>query len=241
MDPTAVGVEQAPTLATGFGWVFQFVGDLAFKWIPATIITLGNTGNPPEGVQYAQAPLGGPATAQEATAYLHAASDPGIYATLVRDWTIFTALSLFISLLLGALVVYCIIRILQIRKHEHTRWDVAQQSAPARDVSRNLLRWRRIVDEVGSETEQNWRLAILEADIMLAELLDSLGYKGETMADKMRQVDRANFNTIDLAWEAHRARNQIAHQGRDVPLDSREARRIIGLYEKIFREFRFIT
>ena len=75
---------------------------------------------------------------------------------------------------------------------------------------------------------------------MLGELLDSLGYKGETMADKMRSVDRANFNTIDLAWEAHRARNQIAHEGLQQPLAAREARRIIGLYERIFREFRFI-
>lgn len=238
MDPV---VDQTPTLASGFGWVFHFVGDIAFKWIPATVVTLGNTGNPPEGVGYAPPPLGGPATAQEASVYLHAASDPGIYSNLVYDWTVFTALSLFVSLLLGALVVYCIIRILQIRKHEHSKWDAAQEPAPERDVSRNAMRWRRIVEEVGSEPEQNWRLAILEADIMLGDLLDSLGYKGETMADKMRAVERANFNSIDLAWEAHRARNGIAHQGRDVPLSSREARRIIGLYEKIFREFRFIT
>ena len=236
MDPVT---GQTPTLASGFAWVFHFVGDIAFQWIPATIITLGNTGNPPEGVAYVEAP-GNPATVQEATNYLHIASDPSIYPTLIYNWRVFTALSLFISLLLGALVVYCVIRILQIRRHEHSKWDAAQEPLAPRDVSRNVMRWRRIVEEAGSETEQNWRLAILEADIMLGELLDSLGYKGETMADKMRQVDRAQFNSIDLAWEAHRARNQIAHQGRDVPLDSREARRIIGLYERIFREFRFI-
>ena len=60
------------------------------------------------------------------------------------------------------------------------------------------------------------------------------------MADKMRQVARGDFNTIDVAWEAHRARNAIAHQGIGAPLSSREAGRIISLYEKIFREFNFI-
>ena len=239
MDPVTTGVDQTPTVATGFVWIFHFIGELAFQWVPATAIVLGNTGNT-EGVQYPPPPPGNPATEQQVANYLHTIAEPGNYATLVRDWGIFTALSLFVSLLLAALVIYCVIRILQIRRHERMKFEATAHPVAARDVSRMQLRWRRIVEEAGGENEQSWRLAILEADIMLNELLDSLGYKGETMADKMRQVDRSNFNTIDIAWEAHRARNTIAHQGVQTPLSSREARRIIALYEKIFREFKFI-
>ena len=233
-------MDQTPTLGSGFIELLHLAGQIAFQWLPATVIVLGNTNNPPAGVGYVPVSATGPTTAPEAASYLHTTADPGVYTALVRDWEVYTALSLFISLLLAALVVYCVIRILQIRRHENMKWEVMQQPADSRTISPGLERWKRIVDEVGSETEQNWRLAILEADIMLGQLLDSLGYKGETMADKMRAVDRANFNTIDLAWEAHRARNQIAHQGLSEPLSSREARRIIGLYERIFREFRFI-
>ncbi len=229
-----------PTLIDGFQWAFQFIGQLAFQWVPATIITIGNTGNP-EGVVYPQPPIGPlPATSQQAADYLQAASTPAAYSQLMHDWGIFVALSLFISLLLATLIIYCVIRLLQIRHHERLKFEAAQETVKAHDVPRSQLRWRRIVEEVSSEDEQKMRLGILEADIMLNELLDSLGYKGETMADKMRQVDRANFNTIDLAWEAHRARNAIAHQGTATPLTLREARHIIGLYEKIFREFRFV-
>jgi vacuolar-type H+-ATPase subunit H len=107
------------------------------------------------------------------------------------------------------------------------------------DIPKARLRWDRILDEANSENDQNRRLAILEADIMLNELLDDLGYKGETLADKMRQVPKAQFNTIDLAWEAHRARNKIAHEaGHEI--SAYEAKRIIGLYDKVFREFGFI-
>ena len=239
MDPTAAAYQQTPTLVDGFWWIIHSHLEILFRWIPATVIVLGNTNNPPQGVDYLPATYG-PTTIAEANDYLAAASDPGVYANLVHNWTIFAALSLFISLLLAALVVYCIIRILQIRRHENERWEAAQQPEPEREISRTLLRWRRIVEEASSESEQNWRLAILEADIMLSELLDYLGYKGETMADKMRQVDRANFNTIDLAWEAHRTRNQIAHEGLSQPLSGRDARRIIGLYERVFREHRYI-
>jgi hypothetical protein len=228
MDPVLNSTDQAPTLGTGVGWILHFVGQLAFQWLPATVLTLGNTNNPPQGVDLLQTTYG-PTTVPEATNYIAAASDPRMYGPLVHDWTVFTAVSLFVSLLLAALVVYCVIRILQIRRHENERWEAAQQPEVPREVSPLQLRWRRIVEEVGSETEQNWRLAILESDIMLSELLDYLGYKGETMADKMRLVDRANFNTIDLAWEAHRARNAVAHKGLAEPLSGREARRIIGL------------
>lgn len=229
-----------PTLIDGFQWAFQFIGQLAFQWVPATVITLKGTGTP-EGVIYPQPPLGpAPATAQQGSDYLQAVSTPGAYDTLMHDWGIFVALSLFISLLLATLIIYCVIRLLQIRHHERLRFEAAQSTVAARDVPRTQLRWNRIKEEVGSEDEQKMRLAILEADIMLNELLDTLGYKGETMADKMRQVDRANFNTIDLAWEAHRARNAIAHQGSAAAMTLRDSRRIISLYEKIFREFRFI-
>ena len=89
-------------------------------------------------------------------------------------------------------------------------------------------------------TPESWRLAILEADIMLNELLDLQGYKGETMADKMKQADRANFNTIDAAWEAHKVRNRIAHEGEGHEISAREARRVIDLYERVLKEFRIV-
>ena len=62
----------------------------------------------------------------------------------------------------------------------------------------------------------------------------------DTMADKMRGVDRVNFHSVDLAWEAHRIRNRIAHEGDAHQLSAREARRVIALYERVFKEFRFI-
>lgn len=245
MDPivatttAVVQTAQTPTIKTGFGVIFDFLSHVAFQWVPATMITIANTNNPPLGVAYYPAPYG-PATAQQAIDYVYTASYSGTFETFARYWSVYTALSFFLSLLLAILITYCIIRIEQIRKHERMQYETAAHPVAARDISRTQLRWHRITEEAGSDNEQNWRLAILEADIMLNELLDSLGYKGETMADKMRQVEKGDFNTIDLAWEAHRARNAIAHQGVQSPLTQREARRIVGLYEKIFREFKFI-
>lgn len=97
-----------------------------------------------------------------------------------------------------------------------------------------------MLEHVSSDNSSDWRLSILEADIMLGELLTKNGYNAETIADQLKMVERSDFTTLDDAWEAHKIRNRIAHDGAEFPLSSREAKRVIGLFERVFKEFYFI-
>lgn len=162
------------------------------------------------------------------------------YYDVLTAWSLFAVISLFISLLFMVLILYCFVQLRRVRAFETKRFETAAHTVAAKDVSKTQLRWNRVQEQINSENDQGWRLAILEADIMLNELLDVRGYRGETMADKMRQVERADFNTIDLAWEGHRARNRVAHEGTQLSLNQREARRVVGLYEQVFKEFQFV-
>ncbi len=226
--------------AYGIGALVGYIGDVVFKYIPATLAVL--SGNVPDlGIQNPiVTPVTQPVTTDQLVNFLSVSAQPGYADELYRWWGTFTVLSVLLSLFLTAGTIYCIVRILQIRRHEEERYAAAAHPVAARDVPKAQLRWNRIKDEVSSSNEQAWRLAILEADIMLNELLDLLAYRGETMADKMKQVERADWKTIDLAWEAHKMRNAIAHQGSMQRLSDREARRIIGLYEQVFKEFKFV-
>jgi hypothetical protein len=185
--------------------------------------------------------LANPVTAQQVVQYLQTASPPGAYDALFQRWSGFVAFSLLISLALTTLILYCTIRMFQVRQLERRRFSHAQRSVAARDVPKTHLRWQRIIEQAASDSEQSRRVAILEADIMLNELLDVLGLKGETMADKMRNADRTTFQTLDRAWEAHRVRNRVVHQPDANLLSPREVRRVISLYESVFKEFRFIS
>ena len=89
---------------------------------------------------------------------------------------------------------------------------------------------------IESGQESDWRQAIIEADIMLDEVLDQLGYQGESVGEKLRAVNPAQFRTLNNAWEAHRVRNEIAHQGSAYQLTERLAHRTIANYEAVFRE-----
>lgn len=101
-------------------------------------------------------------------------------------------------------------------------------------------KWEKIVKLSESENQSDWRLAVIEADIMLSDLLDKLQLPGETMGDKLKAVEKSDFQTIDSAWEAHKFRNQIAHQGQDFLVNGREIRRVVSLFESVFKEFDLI-
>jgi len=230
-----------PTIGSSLSWALSFLGQLAFQWVPGTVATIAGTGiNPTTTAAPSSSLITSPVTVPQAVEYLQMASAPGVWDNLFYHWSVYVAMSLFVSLILAALIIYCGIRIQQIRYRERKAFAAASQTVTVQDVPKTHLRWNRILSQLEGDDEQGWRLAILEADIMLNELLDTLGYKGETMGDKMKRVERADFRTIDLAWEAHKFRNQIAHQGTGLELGRGDAERTIGLYQRVFREFHFI-
>jgi hypothetical protein len=148
--------------------------------------------------------------------------------------TFVTVLSLFF--LVG--IVYSLIRwrqwAIEWQKLIYPSPGDAEKPAPKNE------KWERVQEHLRSDNPSDWRLAILEADIVLDEMLDSLGYIGDTIGDKLKKAKKGDFQTIDQAWEAHKIRNAIAHQGQDFTLTQREAQRIVGLYKQVFEEFDYI-
>ena len=53
-------------------------------------------------------------------------------------------------------------------------------------------------------------------------------------------IPKGDFKTIDAAWEAHKIRNAIAHEGSDFLLSQRESKRVIELYGLVFKKFKYV-
>jgi hypothetical protein len=229
------------SIAGTAGYLLWYLGELIFKWIPGVTVSLA-TSQGGDDVAVAPVPVITHAvTTGDIVDFLHITADPDLYMRIVDMWRGFVAISTFLSLLFGAFFIYCFIRIVQHRRGHARHIEHLQHTILHADVPKTHLRWDRIQEQIISEDHQSWRLAILEADIMLGELLDKLGYRGETMADKMRTVERGDFRSIDMAWEAHKVRNKVAHEGAGLALSHREAKRVIDLYGTVFREFDFVA
>ncbi|MDB5254040.1 MAG: protein of unknown function with transrane region [Parcubacteria group bacterium] len=101
-------------------------------------------------------------------------------------------------------------------------------------------KWERVVEHSNSINSADWRLAIIEADIMLDEILIEKGYHGDSLGERLKSIDKSDLLSLDNAWEAHKTRNQIAHLGADFNLSERDTKRTVSLYESVFKEFKVI-
>ncbi len=102
------------------------------------------------------------------------------------------------------------------------------------------IKWEAVLKDIESSDPNKWKLAIIEADIILLDLLKSMALPGDGIGEKLKAVEKSDFDHLDQAWEAHKIRNAIAHGGSDFLLTQREAQRVIGLYKEVFNEFEII-
>lgn len=170
-----------------------------------------------------------------------AANDAYFKIVFIADTVVVIGLGLAFIMLI--LIVYVSIRLEQIehqgfhhremveRAHHETEYIPEKQKNP---------RWEGIVLLAHSPNESDWRRAILDADIMLSQMLRDKGYPGDTIGDQLKMANPLQFTTIDIAWEAHRMRNALAHLGEAFPLSERDTRATIEQYRRVFTEFDYI-
>jgi len=162
----------------------------------------------------------------------------GIFGVLAWLWSIYTFIAYLLSLIFIILYIYATIRkeyfeglIEQCVKDEQRIWNEthgkAKQFGRFDDIQRHAL----------SENPNDWKLAIIEADIILDQTLKNRGYAGTSLGERLRSITPSQLSSIDDAWEAHRVRNKIAHEGADFVVTRRIVDETIARYLRVFREF----
>lgn len=149
-------------------------------------------------------------------------------------------IALIVSLLFLVGIIYSVIRTNQIRVRQKEELDEVTKNAPLEAGPPATGRWERILEHIESDRESEWRLAIIEADVMLDEMMSAMGYTHDTLGEKLKAVERSDFTTIDKAWDAHKMRNKIAHEGSSFRLSQREAILTLQNYKEVFEEFNYI-
>ena len=155
-------------------------------------------------------------------------------------WSVYQGVALVLSLLFLFGIVYSTVRLHQLRAAEEGEHKMMRAKAAAMAPDFENEKWKRVTELVLSDNPSDWRLSIIEADVMLEDMISHMGYVGADFGEKLKGIEQSDFTTIELAWEAHKVRNQIAHTGTDFVLTQREARRIIDLYRQVFEEFKYI-
>lgn len=93
-----------------------------------------------------------------------------------------------------------------------------------------LKRWKKIKSKTLSGSESSYKLAIIEANDFLLELLDNGGYSGKNFKEIIEKVDKKMLPNIEQIKEAHEVRNSIVYN-QDYKLETEQAKKILNIYE----------
>lgn len=141
-----------------------------------------------------------------------------------------------ISILAIALIIYCLVRLWEIRKEAKEREKEMEVKIIEEETFTHNLKWATVLEHANSDNPTDWRLAILEADTMLETASQRLPVFGETLGERLKKIDKGDLRSIDSAWEAHKVRNRIAHDGLDFQITKRDTARTISQFEEVLRE-----
>jgi len=153
-------------------------------------------------------------------------------------WSVYSLIAYILSIIFLIIYVYA-----TIRWHQY----LAIQSEELRAMERlynehfrgapGQSRLEQVFIHIDSDNPNDWKLAIIEADIILDEIVKERGYAGNSLGERLRSISPAQLNSLDDAWAAHKVRNQIAHGGADFVLTKRLAEETINRYRRVFSEF----
>ncbi len=158
------------------------------------------------------------------------------YSPVASFISFLKTISYIITIVLLPLLVWVIIKFNQLKKK-------IIQSAPANQeinlMPENMealtVRWGEISKHLASTNESEWKFAIIEADKLVDDTLRTNSFGGETMGERLMNIQSGQLQTLQGLWEAHKIRNRLVHDT-NYFLRYAEAKKVIVLYEETLRE-----
>ena len=97
-------------------------------------------------------------------------------------------------------------------------------------------KWSKIREGMKSSEEVNWKIAIIEADEIIDDLIGRMGYAGENMGERLAEINPGQIENIEELKRAHEVRNQIIHD-EAFELTKEQAEETIGYFENFLKYF----
>ncbi|MFH1671532.1 MAG: hypothetical protein ABH889_02035 [Candidatus Portnoybacteria bacterium] len=144
--------------------------------------------------------------------------------------SILKVVSIIISSLL---VIGSIILIYKMRKGIKKSVEMMTEDISAPGLPKKVFdqRWESVLGKLNLEDESAWKLAVIEADKIFDDVLKRIGYAGEDMGERLKQITSAQLANIEEVWQAHKMRNNIVHDP-GYEIGKGQARRAIEIYQK---------
>lgn len=96
--------------------------------------------------------------------------------------------------------------------------------------------WEKILSRLESNNESEYKVAIIEADNLIDDLITRLDYKGENLREKLESIPEGQIENVDRIKEAHEVRNRVIHED-DFSLTKEEAKKVLDDFGELLKFF----
>ncbi len=165
------------------------------------------------------------------------------FFTNPHTWTIIGIISTIFSVIFLCIIIFSLVRMyeIQVFDKDEINHEIHEALAKQKERDRNSNpKWQYVLTLMESPNSSDWRVAIMEADSMMEDILKEKGLSGGTVSELLEGAKESGYSSIQDAWDAHLTRNKIAHEGTDFPISQIEGRRVIKMYQNFFEELRVI-
>lgn len=100
-------------------------------------------------------------------------------------------------------------------------------------------RWTNVAKKIAVGTPDAFKVAIIDADKLVDDVLKQLGFAGEHMADRLEKIAPQDLQSLERIWRAHRLRNNLVHTP-GFQISGFEAKKSLADYEAFLREVKVI-
>ena len=95
--------------------------------------------------------------------------------------------------------------------------------------------WSKIKKRIESGAESDYKLAIIDADDFLAQVLDTGGYEGKDFDESIRKAEKMIASTLSDILSAHEIRNSIVYDP-DYKISVDQAKKVLDIYEVAIKD-----
>lgn len=118
-----------------------------------------------------------------------------------------------------------------------TGMNVPQEFTTKKKKARKI--WQDIRQKLESNNETDYKVAIIQADAFIDDLIGRMGYKGDNFGERLTNIPINHIVNIEGMKQAHETRNRIIHDESFV-VSKEDAEIALGQFEELLKSYQVI-
>lgn len=101
-------------------------------------------------------------------------------------------------------------------------------------------KWKNIENKINSDSIEDWKEAIVEADSILNDIFSRMGFKMDGLGEKLKNIEPGDFESLQDVWDAYKIRSRVAREGASFKISQEEAKAALAKYKKGLKELKYL-